>query len=31
VILAVTDNASHYAGILADAMETYLGWDVHRQ
>lgn len=23
-------NASHCAGILAEAMETYLGWDVHR-
>ena len=23
-------NASHCAGILAEAMDTYLGWDVHR-
>ena len=23
-------NASHSAGILAEAMDTYLGWDVHR-
>jgi len=23
-------NASHCAGILAEAMETYLGWEVHR-
>jgi len=23
-------NASHCAGVLAEAMETYLGWDVHR-
>jgi len=23
-------NASHSAGILAEAMSTYLGWDVHR-
>jgi L-fucose isomerase-like protein len=23
-------NASHSAGVLAEAMETYLGWDVHR-
>jgi hypothetical protein len=23
-------NASHCAGVLAEAMRTYLGWDVHR-
>jgi len=23
-------NASHCAGILAEAMDTYLGWEVHR-
>ena len=23
-------NASHSAGILAEAMDAYLGWDVHR-
>lgn len=23
-------NASHCAGILAEAMEVYLGWEVHR-
>jgi len=23
-------NASHCAGMLAEAMTTYLGWDVHR-
>jgi L-fucose isomerase-like protein len=23
-------NASHCAGVLAEAMGTYLGWDVHR-
>jgi L-fucose isomerase-like protein len=24
-------NASHCAGILTEAMDTYLGWDVHRR
>jgi L-fucose isomerase-like protein len=23
-------NASHCAAILAEAMDTYLGWEVHR-
>jgi L-fucose isomerase-like protein len=22
-------NGSHTAGVLAEALETYLGWDVH--
>jgi hypothetical protein len=27
----VAMNASHSAAVLAEAFETYLGWDVHRQ